>query len=149
MELTPSQKKTVKHQFDSFCKKVLQGECRDYHRHLTALQKHEMMFSEMSEEELSKFYVEDIYPSEQFSFQTQEYNVLVHDEKIASALHGLSEEQRDIILLAYFLDMTDQEIADKLNAVRRTVQYKRVRALETMRIGLEVMTDGNSNVEEE
>ena len=71
------------------------------------------------------------------------------DEKIASALHGLSEEQRDIILLAYFLDMTDQEIADKLNAVRRTVQYKRVRALENMRIGLEVMTDGNSNVEEE
>ena len=60
-----------------------------------------------------------------------------------------NEEQRDIILLAYFLDMTDQEIADKLNAVRRTVQYKRVRALENMRIGLEVMTDGNSNVEEE
>ena len=32
MELTPSQKKTVRHQFDSFCRKVLREEARDYER---------------------------------------------------------------------------------------------------------------------
>jgi len=66
---------------------------------------------------------------------------------LAQALEDLSDEKRDIILLSYFLDMTDQEIADKLDAVRRTVQYKRARALEEMRTGLEVMIDGNSNEE--
>ena len=145
MELTPSQKKTVTHQFDSYCKKVLRGECRDYHRKLARQQKEEILFSELSEEQLLNLYQEDEYPSEQCIFQACEYEILVHDEKLAQALEELSDEKRDIILLSYFLDMTDQEIADKLDAVRRTVQYKRARALEDMRTGLEVMADGNSN----
>ena len=149
MELTPSQKKTVMHQFDSFCKMVMKGVRRDYYRHLATLQKHEVMFSEMSEDELMQMFIKDVYPSEQFLFHAQEYAILIHDERLAFALQDLSEEQRDIILLSYFLDMTDQEIADKLNAVRRTVQYKRVRALEDMRIGLEGIADGNCNKEDE
>ena len=28
MELSPSQRKTIRHQFDSFCKKVLAGEAK-------------------------------------------------------------------------------------------------------------------------
>ena len=80
MELTPSQKKTVRHQFDSFCRKVLREEA--------------------------------------------------HDDK------------RDIVLLAYFLDMTDQEIADKLDMVRRTVQYKRAQSLKELKKEMEVTEDG-------
>ena len=37
MELTPSQKKTVRHQFDSFCRKVRREEARDYERYIAAL----------------------------------------------------------------------------------------------------------------
>lgn len=80
MELTPSQKKTVRHQFDSFCRKVLREEARD--------------------------------------------------------------DKRDIVLLAYFLDMTDQEIADKLDMVRRTVQYKRAQSLKELKKEMEVTEDG-------
>ena len=145
LELTPSQKKTVTHQFDSYCKKILRGECRDYHRRLARQQKNEISFSELSEDQMQQLYVEDEYPSEQCLFQVYEHEIFVHDEKLALALQELPDEKRDIVLLAYFLEMTDQEIADKLNAVRRTVQYKRVRALEDMRTGLEVMADGNSN----
>ena len=80
MELTPSQKETARHEFDSSCRKVLREEARD--------------------------------------------------------------DKRDIVLLAYFLDMTDQEIADKLDMVRRTVQYKRAQSLKELKKEMEVTEDG-------
>lgn len=50
----------------------------------------------------------------------------------------LSEKKRDIILLAYFLDMTDQEIADKLDMVRYTVQRRRAKSLKELKKKMEV-----------
>ena len=51
LELTPSQKKTVRHQFDSFCRKVLREEARDYERHIAWRSDHEVSLSELSEEQ--------------------------------------------------------------------------------------------------
>ena len=39
-------------------------------------------------------------------------------------------------------DMTDQEIADKLDMVRRTVQYKRAQSLKELKKEMEVTEDG-------
>ena len=64
------------------------------------------------------------------------------NEKLADALSALPDSKRDIVLLAYFLDMTDQEIADKLNLVRSTVQYRRASSLKEMKQRMEVMEDG-------
>ena len=61
---------------------------------------------------------------------------------MADALSALPASKRDIVLLAYFLDMTDQEIADKLNLVRSTVQYRRASSLKEMKQRMEVMEDG-------
>ena len=66
----------------------------------------------------------------------------MENEKLAEALSALPESKRDIVLLAYFLDMSDQEIADKLNVVRRTVQYRRASSLKEMKKRLEVVEDG-------
>ena len=49
MELTPSQKKTVRHQFDNFCKKVLREEARNYAKHIAWRSEHEVSLSELSE----------------------------------------------------------------------------------------------------
>lgn len=57
-------------------------------------------------------------------------------------LYPLSDEKRDIVLLSYLLDMTDQEIANKLNIVRRTVQYKRTNSLKEMKRRMEVLEYG-------
>ena len=59
MELTPSQKKTVRHQFDSFCRKVLREEARDYERHIAWCSNHEVSLSELSEEQECQMYVLD------------------------------------------------------------------------------------------
>lgn len=62
MELTPSQKKTVRHQFDSFCRKVLREEARDYLRGLMRWAAHEASFSELSENQMERLYELDEYP---------------------------------------------------------------------------------------
>ena len=54
----------------------------------------------------------------------------------------LPDDRRDIVLLAYFLDMTDREIAEKLDMVRRTVQYKRTQSLKELKKEMEVTEDG-------
>ena len=142
LELTPSQKKTVRHQFDSFCRKVLREEARDYERHIAWRSDHEVSLSELSEEQERQMYVLDKYPSEQTYFHVQGYDVAIENEDLANALTVLPDDKRDIVLLAFFLDMTDQEIADKLNMVRRTVQYKRAQSLKALKKEMEVTEDG-------
>ena len=147
MELTPSQKKTVRHQFDSFCRKVLREEARDYLRELMRRAAHEVPLSELSEEQMERLYALDEYPSEAIHFDVQGYDVAINNEKLADALTALPDDKRDIVLLAYFLDMSDQEIADKLNMVRYTIQRKRVKSLKEMKQRLEVNEDGGQSAE--
>ena len=59
MELTPSQKKTVRHQFDSFVRKVLREEARNYIKHIARRSDHEVSLSELSEEQMTQLYVLD------------------------------------------------------------------------------------------
>lgn len=140
MELTVSQKKTVRHQFDSFCRKILREEGRDYIRELSRLSQNEVPFSELSEEEMERLSVLDEYPSEQNHFNVIGYHVVVEDDRLADALSALPAEQREVVLLSYFLDMNDREIAERLKVVRRTVQYRRTSSIKKMRERMEVTT---------
>lgn len=114
MELAPSQKETVQHEFDRLCRMVLRGEGIDYDNHIVWRSKHETSLSWLSESQEGQLGVLDEYPCERFCFQVQGYTIPIRSEILANALVKLSEKKRDIILLAYFLDMTDQEIADSL-----------------------------------
>ena len=65
----------------------------------------------------------------------------IKDERLAAAIADLPGEKRDIILLAFFLDMNDREIAEKLDMVKRTVQRRRASTLEELKLRLEVLDD--------
>jgi len=138
LELTPSQKKTVRHQFDCFCKKVLREEARDYIRKSKRLAEHEAFLSELSVEKIEPLYVLDEYPSEQHYFDVLDYRVMVLDDRLAEAISSLPDDKRDIVLLSYFLDMNDQEIGEELNMVRYTVQRRRTSSIAEMRKRMEV-----------
>ena len=86
MELTPSQKKTVRHQFDSFCRKVPREEARDYIRELMRRAAHEVPLSGLSEEQMERLCVPDEYLSEAIHFDVQGYDVAINNEKLADAL---------------------------------------------------------------
>ena len=52
---------------------------------------------------------------------------------LADALAQLPEDKRDVILLSYFLGMTDREISEKLNVVHQTVSKRRLTTLKELR----------------
>src|SRR5699024_8328192 len=114
-----------RHAFDSFCKKVLKQEARDYYDELKRQRDREVSFSDLSEKELAQLYTEDNYFVSEQIFNVLGLNVIVTDDVIAEALQSLPERKRDIILLSYFLELSDREIGDKLNMLRSTVQYQR------------------------
>jgi len=124
-----SHEKHKQHAFDSFCKKILKNEALNYSSELNRQREREVSLSELSAQEMDMLFSMDKYPSEIFSFSVLNFDVEVNDERIGEALAALPEEKRDIILLHYFLGMTDGEIGNKLNLLRSSVQQKRTRAL--------------------
>lgn len=144
MKLSPSQMKTVRHQFDSICRKVLRDESRNYKKQLARRSEKETNLSELSEAELGQLYAMDEYPSDSTYFDVLEYRVGVKDERLAEALAALPSKKRDVILLSYFLDMNDTEIAEKLKVVGATIHYRRTSSLKELKLRLEVKEDGQS-----
>ena len=95
--------------------------------------KRETSFSELSEVQLGELYTVDEYSVENFFFQVLEYDIEVKDPKIAMALEKLTERKRNVILLYFFMDMNDVEIAKSMNLVRSTVCEHRKRSLENIK----------------
>ena len=55
-----------RHTFDSFCKKVLKNEARDYYDELKRQREHEVFFSELSAQEMEMLFVLDDYSTNYF-----------------------------------------------------------------------------------
>lgn len=100
-----------------------------------------MLLSELPEKELSKLFTMDKYNLETHRFQVLGYDIEVKDALIAEALQTLTEKKRNVILLSYFLDMSDAEIAREMNLVRSTIHEHRKRSLELLKNIMEVSTD--------
>ena len=128
-----SQENRIPHQFDTLCKAILKYASRDYHRKLSKRRKHEVMFSELSEQDLAKLSITDTYFENAFIFSVLDYNIAISNEQLFDTLQSLSVDKRNIILLAFFLGLNDREIANKLNLVRRTVTYRRTKALQELK----------------
>ena len=128
-----SHEQSKRHAFDSFCKKILKHEARDYYDELKRQRNREVSFSDLSEKEMDQLYTEDKYFATEQIFNVLGFDVIVTDDVIAEALQCLAERNRDIILLSYFLELSDREIGDKLNMLRTTVQYQRTSTLRQLK----------------
>ena len=117
--------------FDYFCKKVIKNEVRDFYNEYKRLR--ETPFSELSAREMEQLYTNDEYFAAEQIFTVLGQEIIVNNERIAEALRNLPERKRDIIILSYFLEMTDREIGEKLNLIRNTVQYQRKSTLQLLK----------------
>lgn len=115
------------------CQLALEGETANYFKYLDYRRKHEVSFSEMSEPEMDLLYTMDGYGIETHYFQVLGYDIEVKDALIAEALQMLTEKKRNVILLSYFLEMNDTEIARSMKLVRSTVHEHRKRSLEILK----------------
>ena len=129
------------HRFDSYCKKNLKNEAIDCYREIQKHRRREIFFSELSEKEWKQLYMEDEYDLDTYNFRVQGYDIEVKDALIAEALKLLSEKKREVVLMSYYLDMSDTEIASLLNLRQSTIHYHRTSSLKTLKQYLEAKAD--------
>lgn len=123
--------------FDCYCKRVLKHEAIDIQRNNQYLNEKLVSFSALTQEQLSELSTCDEYSTDYQKFKVLEYDIAVRDELLAEALQALPEKKRDIVLLSYFMDFSDVEIAELLKLVRRTVNDQRHKALKDLQKRME------------
>lgn len=104
-----------------------------YKRSILRRLQHEIPFSDVSDFELNKAGVYDNYSCDYTVFNVLGVEVQVSDDQLSKALKCLPERKRNIILLSYFMDMSDAEIGELMNVVRSTVYRHRTSTLEEIR----------------
>lgn len=124
--------------FNGYSKLSLRREAMNAHRDTKQRQLREVIFSELSPEEENQLFVCDDY----FAEDNTEQSFVVGGKEItaellAEALHSLPEEKREIVLLYYFFDMSEREIAKFCNIPRTTVQTRRTSSMKLLKRYLE------------
>ena len=120
---------------------MLRNELKNFYNEMKRIKKYEVNFSEMSQKEKLSLFSNDDYFSKENIFNVLNNEVIVNNDTIAEALKKLPERKREIILLSYFLEMTDDEIGKNLNMVRSTVQYQRNQTLKELKRELEGLNE--------
>ena len=136
MELTRQEKDIVRRKFCKYCIKVMEGEALYYLRQLEKQHQREVCFSDLTPEQENQLSAYD-HLLEINYFQVMNMDVPVRDEDISNALKKLPERKRMIILMAFFLDMTEQEIVDYYHLVQSTVHYHKAESLRMLKDILE------------
>ena len=118
--MTPDRHKEHKqHTFDSFCKRAIKYEALNAYRQIRYRRNCEISLSELPEEIMEQLAVYDRYPWEYHSFTARGTVILIENDLLADALNQLSQENREILLMYWFFEMTDREIADYLHLARK------------------------------
>ena len=115
--------------FNGYCKRALQNEMLAAKRDIKRRQRREVTFSDLTSQEEKQLFVCDQY----FADDEAEKSFVI----AGKALHSLPEEKREAVLLYYFFDMSDVEIAKLHNIPRSTVQYRRTSSFELLKRYLE------------
>ena len=124
--------------FNGFCKRTLKNESINAHKDIRKRQAHEISFSDLTPKEENQ-----LYTCEDFFAEDKEEQTFFAGGKelsanlIADAIHSLPEEKRRAVLLYYFFDMSDAEIAALYQIPRSTVQYRRTSSFELLKRYLE------------
>ena len=121
------------HAFDSFCKKVLKCEACNGYREISRRKKHSIPFSELPEDAMEQLAAYDRYPWEYNTFILGGDVILIENDLLADALNALPQDNRDILLMYWFLELADREIGERLSLSRRTVNHRRQRAYELLK----------------
>ena len=125
--------KTIQCQFDCKLKRVVKGIVRNYRKELKRRRNKEISYCELPEIVVEKLAVWDEYESDYTAFDVCGIEVRVLDDDLAEAIKYLSEKDREILLMYFFLGMSDTEIGDRLKINRSTSFRSRKNSLEEIK----------------
>ncbi len=121
------------HTFDTFCKRIVKNEAVSIHREYQRQLQDEVAFSDLTIKEQQQLQHKDEYALERQVFLVLGEEVEILNGDLARALATLTPKRRAIIILAYYEDMADLDIARLFKLNRSTVQYQRTSSLERLR----------------
>ena len=125
--------KAVQCRFESCLKKVVRHVVKDYQQELKRRKEKETPFCELPDIIVEKFSSWDEYETDYTAFYVCGMDIRVYDDELAEALKRLSEKKRNNVLMYYFLEMSDTEIAKRQNISRSGVFQNRHNSLELMK----------------
>ena len=132
-----SYEQRVQNQFGSFCTRVLKNAAYDILNEYTRQRDREKSLDNLSPDEQAQTASYDKYFQDEYIFEVLGRKVIVVGDLLAASLAQLPDKKRDIILLSYFLGMTDREISEQLNGVRQVISRRRGSILKELREYLE------------
>lgn len=121
--------KVIQMQFDSLVKITAKHSKKKYLRELSRRMKHELTFSDLAPISLNKLSTEDEHEMDYSKFEIQDIEVLISDLDLSRAIEKLSERSRRIILLHYYLGLSDNQIGEMMNHNRSTIYRDRMQTL--------------------
>ena len=142
--LSTEYRESIERRFHAFCKAVLHNEACNYYRERKRKAKHEISYEYLQENTSFAPHSTDEYfvlQDKPIAFAVNGQTVIVDSEKLAKALLCLSEQQREIVLMRYYLQLRDKQIAALLGKPRTTVNYQKNAALKQLRKEMEKMKD--------
>ncbi len=99
-------------------KKVDRHVVKEYQQELKRRKEKEVLFCELPEIVVENLAVWDDYETDYTLFNVCGNDIRICDDELAEALKKLSERNRENLLMYYFLEMSDTEIAKRQNISR-------------------------------
>ena len=126
------------HAFDAFCKRVIKNASIDAKR--LYWRKKEIS----TDDEILAKYVQSLRTADTHNLRAYEkifyvngIKIVVNDEALGEALKYIMPNKRAILLLSYFKDYRDSDIARLLKITSPTVSYRKKQALIQLKLLLE------------
>ena len=131
---TSSFEHIVRIQFNALMMTVIKCTVKSRNRQFARRSKHEILFCELSDAKNLECGTTDKYSCDYISFEVLNFTMQISNEKLAIALYKLSSKERDVILLHYFQNISDQEIAELYHVSRSAVYRRRSNGLKKLKV---------------
>ncbi len=125
--MNSTKQKDIQNKFYKFCTTVLKNEICDVYR-----EKSKNHIVTLPIEYVRSIQTNDEYFTNDNVFSVNGYIVKIYNNHLAEAIRQLPQDKQYIILLAYFIGMTDVEIGKRLNTIQQTIFKRRKSALKLL-----------------
>ena len=125
--------------FDAFCKKIINNlSAYALRKSINTLKRNQTMDDRIIQE-IASAQVEDDYHVYGRTFTVRGISLVVRDEEMGECLQFIPPDKRAVLLLSYFGDFSDAEVARILDISNATVSYRKKDALRRLRALMEAM----------
>lgn len=135
--MVPSNKVNCR-KFAKFCFEVIKNECKNIKRAAGTWKDYDAAGEELVEYLIELLAHKDTYPAEHLTLTVGGKSCAVESKLLYEALKSLLDDQREVILYDFWLELKDREIAERLEVTVCTVYNLRQRAFKRIKTYYEI-----------